>query len=201
MKSINYISGLIVGLVLFCVAGMVNASVLTFEDSDYANSEGSYWTSSFQTEYGGLNWSNMFGVYYGPGMNTNYQDGVFSDHYAVFNEHGDAVEVSIVSGSFDWNGAWFSSARVTGSINVSGYFEGTEIYTDTIGLVGDTSAWFQANWSGVDRVRFHGIYESETTRFQMDDFTINEPVPEPATMLLFGTGLVALVGSRLRKKK
>jgi hypothetical protein len=28
-----------------------------------------------------------------------------------------------------------------------------------------------------------------------------EPVPEPATMLLFGTGIAGLVGSRLRRKK
>ncbi len=28
-----------------------------------------------------------------------------------------------------------------------------------------------------------------------------EPVPEPATMLLFGTGLIGLIGTRLRRKK
>ncbi len=38
--------------------------------------------------------------------------------------------------------------------------------------------------------------------FGVDDFTTvsSSPIPEPATMLLFGTGLIGL-GSRLRKKK
>ena len=38
----------------------------------------------------------------------------------------------------------------------------------------------------------------------LSDFSINtpiEPVPEPTTMLLFSTGLVGLVGTRLRRKR
>jgi len=37
--------------------------------------------------------------------------------------------------------------------------------------------------------------------FEQTGGVIVDPVPEPATMILFGTGLVGLVGFRLRKKK
>ncbi len=47
-------------------------------------------------------------------------------------------------------------------------------------------------------------YSQEQVRyagFEQTGGVVVDPVPEPATMLLFGTGLVALAGSRLRKKK
>ncbi|MBW2659458.1 MAG: PEP-CTERM sorting domain-containing protein [Deltaproteobacteria bacterium] len=48
----------------------------------------------------------------------------------------------------------------------------------------------------------NAIYALNTFSFLKDGEAIPpNPVPEPATMLLFGTGLVGLVGSRLRRKK
>ncbi len=41
----------------------------------------------------------------------------------------------------------------------------------------------------------------EYSGFEQTGGVIVDPVPEPATMFLFGTGLVGLVGSRLRKKR
>lgn len=51
---------------------------------------------------------------------------------------------------------------------------------------------------------------NDSSRFSSDhvlkfyadtDNTINAPVPEPITLVLFGTGLIGLAGSRIRRKK
>jgi len=181
------------------VVGMASATTLNFEDSVYGNSGGTDY-AYFQNNYGGLTW-NSFGVYYEPNV---YSRGAVSGDYALFNPYGDATSIAIDTGTFNWNGAWFTSGRTSGSLNISGYNNGTEVYTGTVELDNPAPTWFSADWSNIDKIAFHA-YGTDSTRFLMDDFTINEPinspVPEPATMLLFGTGLAGLVGSRIRKKK
>jgi hypothetical protein len=79
-------------------------------------------------------------------------------------------------------------------------------------------------WTGIGDGTYYVAFDVDKTlldpRFQVhfdlysknDDNTINKfapfshdaqssPVPEPATMLLFGTGLAGLVGTRVRRKK
>jgi PEP-CTERM motif len=43
--------------------------------------------------------------------------------------------------------------------------------------------------------------EGSTLTSLTANVNIQQPVPEPTTMLLFGTGVIGLVGSRLRRKK
>ena len=59
--------------------------------------------------------------------------------------------------------------------------------------------WFNMSGSDTGGGTWSGAV-SEAHNITMNAIA-GDPVPEPATMLLFGTGLVGLAGSRLRKKK
>ena len=201
----KFLVSLVTGLLVFGLIGMANATVLTFEDTIYAKNGSGPYDLSFGENYGGLNWSYYFGIFHAPEMiNYGYQNGTVSGEYALFNAYGATVSVTS-DDQFDWNGAWFGSVRdnTTSSVRVWGFRDNVRIYEDTISFNWGNPQWFEANWSDVDEVRFIGSWNSNYTRFAMDDFTFNEaaPVPEPATMLLFGTGLVGLIAARTRKKK
>ncbi len=62
-------------------------------------------------------------------------------------------------------------------------------------LINVTSVQFQAFTSESE-----GEPGGENNEFSVAGMNI-APVPEPATMLLFGTGLLGLAGLRLRRKK
>jgi hypothetical protein len=63
--------------------------------------------------------------------------------------------------------------------------------------------WSRNNMSGTYAYRntFGGIITDWSTSPHGDFAFELTPVPEPATMLLFGTGIAGLAGSRLRRKK
>jgi hypothetical protein len=62
----------------------------------------------------------------------------------------------------------------------------------------------QVNWDGVDAVSLRSYLNSNymfATNAQYQDLLVKvDPVPEPATMLLFGSGMLGLAGLKLRRK-
>ena len=66
----------------------------------------------------------------------------------------------------------------------------------------DKDAWVQVSFTSVEQISAIKIYG--TLPYSVDNMqfeTTSTPVPEPATMLLMGTGLAGLVGSKIRRRK
>ena len=88
----------------------------------------------------------------------------------------------------------YSSAN-TQSYNGYNYAKATGWFSNQYTHI-DVSNGISGLWSFVDVIDGGSYYETIVYRSNNPD-----PVPEPATMLLFGTGIVGLAGNRIRKKK
>jgi hypothetical protein len=174
----------------------IEAITLTFDDVP------SCCNPMLLSAYGGLTWQN-FAAYevatiFPPSSKTGYVTGNVSGDTVAFN--GSGRPAALYGRAFTFNSGYFTAAWNPGLVlDIVASAAGVELFSTQLILGVTGTLLFAPNWSGIDRLSFvsyGGIPTSSPaggpgTQFVLDNFTFTPaPVPEPATLLLLGGGLV-----------
>ena len=226
----KFVANLAAGLFMLGAVGTANAAVIDFtggtatllngstytpNNSDYEEGIDYYDEGGFRLDFlpnsGSGGFGTEIGDYYGA------SNDVIHAHWSTGSFGGvTAIEITqIGGGTFDLNYFILTSNTATGGAAASGteqaYIEGfvSNVSTGAAVLLPPDNWGFPATqiylgsaFDTVDMVRFY--VTNRVDCFGMDEFYINEaappPVPEPTTMLLFGTGLAGLAAVGRRKR-
>lgn len=166
---------------------------------------------------GELEWFGALGVY----LPFIEPPGIFQGYYNVSQPGGEFVASSleyqnpvIVSSLTPFN---FESVYLAtdswdnAKVNVMAFL-GNDLISQDLITVNSSSPFFYETtlFTGIDTLAFifdspglQTIPSNALPRLVMDNFSYNTlaPVPEPATILLFATGLAGFVGGRIKKRK
>lgn len=208
--SVSVASSVIIALAIFGMRS-AQATVLTFDD---LNGIGGGIT--IPNGYNGLNWDAV--VVINPGVNY-YENGnlvtfkgsgvingiVSPPNVAIagfgLTNVGIPAIVSVPNGSFNFNSVYLTAAYDNDlNILVQGSLNGVTKYSETV-IVNDASPTdFNFNYLDIDTLTFTssgGVPSYSSTGsplFVLDNFTYNEPVPEPKTILGILVGGSFLLG-------
>lgn len=176
---------LMVSVLLVFAALAANADVITFDDlpGDGVVPDG----------YNGVTWNGEWNYY-----------GELQDPY---NAHSDPNRVYdfVSDGHFEFgapvvfNGAWFAG-NAFATVQFQLYLGGSLVWTSGILAPSATPTFLDSGYSGmVDSVH---VLSPSPDFFIMDDVTFNQTTttPEPASLVLLGSGLLGLAGVMRRRR-
>jgi murein DD-endopeptidase MepM/ murein hydrolase activator NlpD len=158
---------LAIGLLVCSVA---QAAVLTFEDVPGAmwGNPGYGNDNMIPNGYGGFNWLNVGVISRGTYSGSGYDSGIVSGDWVAYNSYARQA-ITSSSGTFDFNGAYFTSAWYSNNVlTLTGYRNGTQKYQNSWTLnLGSKPIWVSANFRGIDTLQF----STSNAQLVMDDFT------------------------------
>ena len=177
------------------LAGGAHAAVIGFDD---VVTEGEFTSLSDASPYASLNWGD--GWFAGDSSIGGYANGAHSGaKYAVNGFGDDAISISSATG-FNFDGAWFATPEGAGEkavwINISAYDALNQLIGTTGNVaIGDNYQWVSGGFANVAMLTI----TRDAGWYVMDDFTTSVAtgtVPVPATPLVLGIGLLAMVAAR-----
>ncbi len=183
MKKIGSFAGVVL-LVSLCVS-FSQATVLNFEGLDS--------NVALPSNYAGLTWDSAW-ISWDSGLSSDYpslsqSNVIYSHNYGGWIDFGQDVT---------FQGSWVASGDMDQTMWWEGYNDGQLVGTSEV-LSGGDKKFVAVDWT-VDYVKF---VSSSYNHFVLDDITYEKKtaIPEPASLLLLGLGLLGLLGAKKARKK